>query len=150
MVIYFGADHRGFALKGHLLELVRNMGYEVADCGNTALEPGDSYVIFASEVAKRVAADPAGSRGVVVCGAGAGVDMVANKFDGVRSVLGINPDQVHAARHDDDANVLSLAADMTEREDAEKMIKIFLATPFGNEPRRSERLAEIKEIEKNN
>lgn len=151
MVVYFGADHRGFALKERLKIFIHSLAYEVADMGNTVEDPTDDYTVFAAAVAKRVAEDPVNNRGIVVCGSGAGVDIVANKFDGVRSVLGFNADQVYAARHDDDVNVLSLAADNNILpEDAEKIAKVFLLTAFGGEPRHAKRVDEIREIERNN
>ena len=86
MIIYFGADHRGFELKNHLQEYLRNQGYQTADLGATQLDAADDYPAYASAVAKKIALDPETSRGVLICGSGAGVDIVANKFQNVRVV----------------------------------------------------------------
>ena len=147
MVIYFGADHGGFELKGRLMAFVKGMGYETADMGDTAPNPDDDYPDFAAKVAEKVSADPANARGILICRSGAGVDIVANKFKGVRSALATTPDQAYDGRHDDDANVLSLAADFTSPEDAERIVKVFLGTPFGGDARFERRLGKIKEIE---
>lgn len=147
MVIYFGADHRGFALKERLKNFIHGLAYEVADMGATALDPDDDYTVFAAAVAKKVAESPVENRGIIVCGSGAGVDIVANKFRGIRSVLGFNPDQVYSARKDDDVNVLALAADNILPEDAEKIAKIFLITAFDGESRHARRIDEIRSIE---
>ena len=146
MTIYLGADHRGFALKGPLIAFVQGMGYEVSDLGAKTLVPGDDYPDYAAEVARRVDADPEQNKGILICGAGAGVDIVANRFRKVRSVLGMNPDQVYAARHDDDANVLSLAADHVTEEVAKQMVKVFLVTPFSADARFSRRLDKIDAV----
>src|SRR3989338_2425374 len=100
MVIYFGADHRGFNLKTALREYVKNQGYETVDAGNSVYDEKDDYPVFAAAVAEKISMDPERNRGIVVCGSGVGVDVVANKFDGVRSALAISPDEVYDARHD--------------------------------------------------
>lgn len=150
MVVYFGADHGGFELKERLKAFVKDLGYEFVDMGNAALDKDDDYPTFAAAVAEKVAAEQGNAKGILICRSGAGMDIVANKFDGVRSVLGINPDQVYDARHDDDVNVLSLSSDSIQPEDAEKMARIFMQTPFGAEERYKRRLEEVKEIEKKN
>ncbi|MEK7508106.1 MAG: RpiB/LacA/LacB family sugar-phosphate isomerase [Patescibacteria group bacterium] len=150
MVIYFGADHRGFELKNHLQEYLRNQGYQTADMGATRLDAADDYPTYASAVAKKISLDPEQSRGVLVCGSGSGVDIVANKFPSVRSVLAISPDQVYAARKDDNVNVLSLAADFTDAATAEKILQVFMATVFSGEARYRRRLEQISKIESEN
>jgi len=150
MVIYFGADHRGFELKNHLLEFLRNQGYQTADFGATQREPDDDYPAYAALVAKKISLDPEQSRGVLVCGSGVGVDVAANKFPNVRSVLALSPDHVYVARKDDDVNVLSLAADFIKEADAEKMLDVFMATLFSGEDRYKRRLVDISKIEEEN
>jgi RpiB/LacA/LacB family sugar-phosphate isomerase len=147
MLIVTGADHGGFALKEKLKTLVRDLGYEVFDVGASALIPGDDYPAYAAAVGAKVAESPEGSRGILVCRSGVGVDIVANKFHGVRSVLGQSPDHVYQARHDDDVNVLSIAADFTDESAARNMVKIFIETPFGKDDRYARRIKEIEEIE---
>lgn len=147
MVVYFGADHGGFELKERLKPFVKNIGYEIVDMGAATLDKNDDYPDFAAKVAAKVGADPANSRGIVFCHSGAGVDMTANKFKEVRSTLGLSADQIYDARHDDDMNVLAVAAGFTVPEDAEKMVKVFLETPFGSEERYKRRLEKIRKIE---
>ncbi len=147
-MIYFGADHRGFELKERLKVFAKNLGYEVSDLGAGSLVPDDDYSDYAKAVAEKIALDPAVAKGVLVCGGGTGMDISANKVNGIRSVLGISPDHVFAARHDDDANVLSLSSDFIVPEAAEQMTKIFLLTPFGGDERYRRRIEKIHEIEK--
>jgi ribose 5-phosphate isomerase B len=146
MVIYFGADHRGAFLKAQLAEFAKSLGYEVFDV-HPVNTPDDDYPDIASTVAKKVAEDPLHGRGIVLCGSGAGADIAANKVKGIRAVLGLNPDQVFDARHDDDANVLAFASNFTEAEAAESMIRVFLNTPFSGEERFVRRINKIREIE---
>jgi len=147
MVVYFGADHRGFKLKETLKDFLRNEGYEVADLGAAIYEQGDDYPDFAAAVAKKVGLEQEVDRGILICGSGVGVDIVANKFLGVRAALAISADQIYNARHDDDVNVLCLASDFISEEDAKKIIGVFMATPFGAEERHKRRLGKISEIE---
>ena len=150
MIIYIGADHRGFYLKETLKSALKSDGYEVIDLGNSEGDPNDDYPDFAAAVAEKVAGTDSEVRGIVVCGSGIGVDIVANKFAGVRSALAISADQIRAGRNDDDVNVLSLAAGFTTRDDALNIVHMFLSTPFKKEERYSRRLGKISQIEKDN
>jgi ribose 5-phosphate isomerase B len=155
MTIYIGADHRGFALKGSIVVALKGDGYEVIDVGAPMLDPVDDYPDFARAVAEKVAAATTLSattgvtevRGIVICGSGIGVDVVANKYKGVRSALAISADQIRVGRQDDDVNVLSLAADFIKPEDALNIVHIFLSTPFKKEERFSRRLEKIVGLE---
>lgn len=150
MVIYLGADHRGFKLKEFLEEFLKKQGYEVIDAGNGNLDKNDDYPDFAKLTARAVSQDPLNRRGILICGSGAGVDIVANKFDGVRSVLAANVEQAKMSRKDDDTNVLSLAAEFINEDEAEKIVKAWLETPFSKEEKHKRRLEKISEIENNN
>ena len=119
----------------------------MADLGAETKNENDDYPDFAKLVAKKVSLDYENSRGILICGSGAGVDIVANKFVNVRSALAISSDQIYDARHDDNVNVLSIAADFTKKEDAEKIVRTFIATPFAKEERFVRRLDKISQIE---
>lgn len=147
MIIYIGADHRGFKLKGTLTRFLEESGYTVGDLGNAQYAEGDDYPDFAKLVAQKVGADALNSRGIVICGSGAGVDIVANKFPNVRSALGFNPDQVMEARSADDVNVLALAADFLEEDAAKKIVSVWLQTPFSGEERHKRRIEKIRQID---
>jgi ribose 5-phosphate isomerase B len=147
MLIYVGADHRGFNLKERIKKVLQEQGYEVFDFGNTNYDEGDDYPDFAAAVGKRVGLEFDKARGILICASGVGVDIVANKFPNVRSALAISSDQIYDARHDDDVNVLSLAADFITEEDALKIVKVFLETPFAGEERFKRRLQKISDIE---
>lgn len=148
MVIYLGADHRGFELKSSILRFLQDGGYEVEDVTPQKSE-GDDYPDVAAKVAKKVHDNLGQSLGILICGSGAGVDIVANKFRKIRSVLGFATDQVFDARHDDNANILSLSAEFTDYETAKNLVRIFLETKFEDkEERYQRRLQKILEIER--
>ena len=147
MIIYIGADHRGWSLKEHLKNFLKSKGYEVADLGASEYNEGDDYPDFAQAVAKKVSLDYENSRGILICASGVGVDVVANKFPNVRSALAATSDQAYDSRNDDDSNILSLAANYLEPADAEKIVETWLSTPFSREKRHLERIRKISEIE---
>jgi len=148
MVIYIGSDHRGFKLKEYLKNLLIQKGYEVIDVGNDHYDESDDYPDFAAAIAKKISLDYENSRGILICGTGVGVDIVANKFMNVRSALIFSPDQAFDSRNDDDANVLALAADYLTPEAAKTILTTWLNTPFDQSQERfRRRLNKISQIE---
>lgn len=146
MKIYLGADHRGFICKEKLKTSL--FGHEVVDLGAHDLDPSDDYTTYALDVAKGVSSG--GAVGILICGSGVGMDIAANKVDGVRASVGKQKEQVVAGRHDDDMNVLVIAADYTSEEEAGDMVAVFLATEFSGEERHKRRLLQIETIERGN
>ena len=148
-MIYVGADHRGFELKGKLKVFLKEEGYEFEDLGNHTLDPTDDYPDFGVKVAEKVFEDPNNNRGILLCGSGVGMDIVANKFKGVRSavVWSDNEELIRCAREHNDSNVLSLPADHLTEEQAKKIVKLWLETPFSKEERHQRRIQKIEELE---
>lgn len=149
MTIFLGADHRGYELKEKVASWLFDWEYKFLDLGAQSLDRTDDYTKYASEVASLVA-DHEDSLGILICGSGVGVDVVANKFDGIRASVGLNPEQVKAGRNDDDMNVLVLAGDYVDEEQAKEMVKTFLETKFVNTAKHERRLQDITKIEANN
>ncbi len=145
MVIYIGADHRGFKLKEELKKFLEKRDYQVVDVGNHVYDPEDDYPDFALAAAKKVAADP-GSRGIVLCGSGVGVDVVANRFKGVRSALAFSVKQAIMSRTDDDTNVLSIPADFMTKRQARKITEVWLRTAFSGAERHRRRIDKIEKL----
>ena len=145
-MIYIGADHRGFKLKRELFDYLIGKGYRVVDVGTDSKESVD-YPIIAEKVTRKVAEDP-NNRGIIVCGTGGGVCIVANKSKGILAAEAWNPEVAKAARNDDNINVLCLPADYITHEDAKQISQAFLDTSFGGEDRYKRRLDEIREMEK--
>ena len=149
-MIYLGADHRGFKLKEKIKEYLKKLGLEFEDLGNQKFEPDDDYSDFALSVANKVAENPEENRGILFCGSGVGVDIVANKIDNARSALVFNEKGAKASRNDDNANILSIAADYLTPRLVKKIIKIWLKTPYGKKEKYQRRLNDIEQIEKIN
>ena len=150
MKVYLGADHRGFKLKEELKTWLSENKISIKDLGAFEYDPNDDYPLFAQDVAKNVGADlleNLESRGIVICGSGVGVDIVANKFKHIRSGLALNVKQVKEARKDDDINILAIPSDFVSEEEAKEIVKIFLKTPFSKEEKKTRRLSEIEKIE---
>jgi RpiB/LacA/LacB family sugar-phosphate isomerase len=150
MTIYMGADHGGFALKEKLKQLISADGYEVADMGASAVVADDDYPDFGKLVAMKVSQAANQSLGILLCRSGFGMDIVANKFPHVRAALAMSPDHIYQGRHDDDVNVLVLAADFIDEATAGKIVKVFLSTPFAKDERYARRLEKIAQIELGN
>lgn len=148
-MIYIGADHRGYKLKEEVARWLFENKYKFSDMGATHLDPDDDYPLIAQKVGSLTAGNP-GDLGILLCGSGVGVEVVANKIDGVRAGIGKDIEQVKAARGHDNMNILVLAADYTGVDQAKKMVETFLTTPFSGKSRYVRRIKEIERIEKNN
>jgi ribose 5-phosphate isomerase B len=113
--------------------------------GNENYDEADDYPDFAERVAEKVSIDS--GMGILICGSGVGVDILANKFPGIRSGLVFNTEQAIDVRVDDDTNVLSLAADYVSVEDAKKIVSLWLSTKFSGEERFRRRIKKIEQLE---
>ncbi len=140
MRIAVGADHKGFELKDRVKALLQAWGHEVIDFGTNSAESVD-YPDFAVRVAESVANRKA-DRGVAICWTGNGVTMAANKVDGIRATLALNPDMARLARAHNDSNVLTLSSKYIEIDKLEEILKAWLETKFEG-GRHLRRLAKI-------
>lgn len=145
-MLVLGADHGGFALKEFLKRVLLKSGHVVHDVGPAKLQSADDYPIIAAEVAKRVRRTT-GGRGILICGSGVGMSVVANKFAGVRAVNAWHEKIATRARKEEDTNVLVLPAHFVTRAKAQKILHAWLVTPFQRIPRYRRRLGEIARIE---
>lgn len=146
-MIYLGADHRGYMIKEKIKSWLSLQGILFEDLGAAALDADDDYPDYAEAVAIAVAKKPEENRGIVICGSGAGVCITANKFHGIRAALALTPEMAKSIRNDDDVNILCLAADFTSKDDAMKIVDIWLHAPFAGEDRYKMRIAKIADIE---
>lgn len=147
MVIHIGSDHRGFELKRYLKSALVEAGYTVNDVGSAAYVEDDDYPDAARIVGEKVSIDFERSRGVLLCGSGVGVTVVANKYPNVRAALVATADQAFDSRNDDDANVLCLAVNYLDPEVARQILFAWLKTPFSGEERHRRRLQKIADVE---
>lgn len=147
MKIYIGADHNGFALKNDMIALLTKAGYEVFDEGDKEFKPEDDFPKFASKVVHAMkASNDRDPRGILICGSGQGMCMAANRFKGIRASLIWNVSEAHAARNDDDSNVLCLPAHLLSANEAVKIAEAWLATPFAGAARFKRRLRELDQL----
>lgn len=147
--IHLGADHRGFAHKERLKIWLEQLGCHVVDHGSLVLDPHDDFPEYAFDVAEHVVAENqvGTARGILLCGSGVGVTIAANKVKGARASLGLSPEMVRKGRADDDLNVLVIAADFQDVEQAKALITAFLDTPLDTSDRRLRRLEQIQRYE---
>lgn len=143
MTIYIGADHGGFLMKEFLKTELIKQGYVVEDCGAFSLDPADDYPLYAQTVAKKVLAG-LDSFGILLCRSGGGMEIAANRFEGIRAVECRDIDEAVHARQDNDANILVLGADGMQQELAKDIAQTFLSTPFTQAPRHERRIQEIE------
>lgn len=148
MKIYIGADHNGFHLRNTLIQYLQRAGYDVHDDGGDTLDPNDDFPVFAQRVVKDVlGSDDKDARGILICGSGQGMCMAANRFKGIRAVLGYDRESVRSARNDDDSNVLCLPATLFKDDKSlNVVVETWLNTPFAAAPRFVRRIQEMDNI----
>lgn len=140
--VYIAADHRGVGLKLYLIEMLTAAGYMVVNLGRDDPNTMVDYPDMAEKLADEMATDK-NSRGILICGTGAGIMIAANRFRHIRASRCDRPEQARDDRFHDDINVLALAADDIDIEMAFLCAQTFLDSPFDNIPRRVRRIAEI-------
>lgn len=145
MKIAMGSDHAGFELKEAVKAQLEAEGHEVEDVGTHSSESTD-YPPFAAKAAELVASGEA-AKGVLVCGSGVGVSIVANKVDGIRAVNAHDPAEAEMSRRHNDANVVTLAGSRLDPDQARPIVETFLETDFDG-GRHARRVGEITEVEK--
>ncbi len=128
MRIAIGSDHAGFHLKEQVKATLTGSGHEVLDVGTSTADSVD-YPAFAREAAELVAAGGADA-GVIACGSGVGVCIVANKVGGVRAVNAHDTLEAEMARRHNDANVVTLSGARLDPAQADAIVATFLRTDF--------------------
>ena len=140
-MLALASDHAGFHFKEKIKKLLSDeLGLEYKDFG-TYSDSSCDYPDFAYAAAKAVGTGEC-ENGILVCGSGIGMDIVANKVENVRSALCMTVEMAELSRRHNDANVLSIGERLTDWETAEKMIRVWLSTPFegGRHLRRVEKI----------
>ena len=144
MRIAIGSDHRGYAVKEKLIELLKQLGQEVVDVGTNGTDSCD-YPDIAGIVGGQVSRHEV-DRGILICGTGIGMSIVANKFPGVRAAPCHDDLSAEMSRRHNDLNVLCLSADMLGEKLIDRMVEIWLATEFegGRHARRVEKIQQVE------
>ena len=144
MRIAVGSDHAGFHLKEHVKVALAAIGHEVIDVGPETAGSVD-YPQFAADAARLVASGEA-DRGVLACGSGVGVAIVANKVAGVRAVNAHDASEAEMARRHNDANVVTLSGARLGPHAAGVIVAAFLRTDFEG-GRHARRVGQISALE---
>jgi RpiB/LacA/LacB family sugar-phosphate isomerase len=145
-MIYIVSDHGGFDAKGHLVRWLQAHKIPVVDLGPEKADATDDYPVWAARLAKQVQKSNK-SMGIALCRSGVGMAMVANKFSGIRAAQAMNAAMAKQSRQDEDANILSLAADYLSQRELRTIVRAWLTTKFANKSRYKRRLQEIRTIE---
>lgn len=140
--VAIGSDHAGFSLKTKIIEYLNEQQIDVIDCGTMSTDSVD-YPDFAKKVAESVSQSEV-EKGILVCGSGIGVSIVANKVKGVRAALCMNAEMAELSRLHNDANILCLGERLVDSKDAINIVYTWLNTDFegGRHQRRVDKIHE--------
>ncbi len=145
--VYLGADHAGFALKERIKELLAKKDIYFEEFGAYEFLKDDDYVDYAVKVAEKVARHK-DSRGILICGTGTGMVVVANKVKGIRAAVGYDKYSVVKGREDNDINILCLRGRNFPDDKNLELVKIWLKSNFSGKERHKRRINKIRKIEK--
>ncbi len=141
MKIAIGGDHAGFEYKAEMIEMLSAQGIEVKDFGPFSTESCDypDYVHPLAQAVEKKEFD----LGIIICGSANGVNMVANKYQGIRSAISWVPEIAELARTHNDANVVAIPARFITLEVAKEIVNTFVKTDFegGRHQRRVDKIA---------
>lgn len=126
--IAIGSDHGGFEYKASIIKALQVKGYDVVDMGTYSPESCD-YPIIAKKVARAVAKGDF-EKGILVCGTGIGMSMVANKVKGIRAAVCGDTFSARATRAHNNANILCLGQRVVGEGLALDIVDIWLTTKF--------------------
>ena len=140
--IFIAADHRGAGVKLYLIEMLSAAGYTVVNLGTDDPNTPVDFPDVVKTLADKMETDEK-SRGILICGTGAGMQIAANRYRHIRASRCERPDQARDDRVHDDINVLALAADDIDIEVSFLVARAFLESPFDNTERRIRRLKKI-------
>jgi len=145
MKIALAADHRGHLVKEKTSVLLSEMGHTVLDMGTNSSKSCD-YPDVSYPAAKAVAEGRA-ERGILICGSGIGMDICANKVDGIRAALCHDELTAQMSRRHNNANVLCLASDVLGEELIRRIVSSWLNTQFEHGGRHERRVRKVAWIE---
>jgi ribose 5-phosphate isomerase B len=140
MKIAFASDHAGYDTKKELINYVEKQKIIINDFGTDSTESCD-YPDYAHPMAKAVEKGEY-DFGISLCGSGNGINMVANKYPGVRSALCWNTEIAELARQHNDANICAIPARFVSIDDAKRILDAFLSADFegGRHQRRIDKI----------
>ena len=143
-MIAIGSDHAGFEYKAQLKKLLDEIGKPYQDFGTTSPDPVD-YPDVAYLVSKAVASGKC-LQGILICGTGIGMSIVANKHKGIRAAACESTASAKLSREHNDANILCFGERIVSWETATEIVKTFLSTPFSGDERHMCRIEKIHSL----
>ncbi|MCL4321130.1 MAG: ribose 5-phosphate isomerase B [Deltaproteobacteria bacterium] len=146
-MIFLGSDHAGFELKESIKNYLKEKGINYLDMGTDSLKSVD-YPDYALKVAEKVkAGDDKNSFGILVCGTGIGMDIAANKIDGIRAALIHDEYTAEVAKKHNNANIVTLGGRTTTPTEAVRYIDKFMSSKYEG-GRHEDRISKITSMEK--
>jgi ribose 5-phosphate isomerase B len=145
MHILIGSDHIGYPLKEDLKNYLAGLGHEVVDLGCADAATPVDYPDVATELAERIAAGET-DRGILICGTGIGMAITANKIPGVRAACCHDPYSAERARKSNDAQVITMGAQIVAPTLARLLIDHWLASEFAG-GRSAHKVDKIKKLD---
>jgi len=145
MKIAIATDHRGIELKAKIKSCIEMMGHIVDDMGPFEDIDSVDYPDYGIKVATAVSNGDV-ERGILICGTGIGMSLVANKVKGVRAALCHDMVTTEMSRRHNDANVLCVGNDIVSTDTVDEMIKLWLNTEFegGRHERRVNKIMDLE------
>ena len=145
MRIAIGSDHRGVTMKAKVMEILRQNGHEIIECIGEVRDNAIDYPDVARQVAAAVSKNEV-DRGILICGTGIGMSIVANKFPNVRAAVCGDELTAEISRRHNNLNVLCLSGDMLGANALEGILNKWLKTEFegGRHERRIQKIAQIE------
>jgi ribose 5-phosphate isomerase B len=145
--IPIAADHAGFEMKQKLVEELKKLGYQPQDLGASS-EASSDYPDFAHPLAQEISRGDA-TRGILLCGSGIGMDIVANRYPHVRAALAWKPEIAELSRQHNNSNVLVLPARFLSDDEGVQIMRRWLDTKFegGRHERRVEKIDSNENME---
>lgn len=145
MTIILSSDHAGFLYKKKMADWLVSLGHTVVDAGPDHFVTTDDYPVYARKGARQIKTTP-NSFGIFICGSGAGMVIVANRFPWVRAVAAETAAVARRSRDEDDANVLVIGSRIISFAAAKKLVAVFLKTPFSGLKRHQRRIDMLSKI----
>ncbi len=144
MKVGIGCDHAGLEVKKEITSLLKEMGMDCVDYGTDGPQSVD-YPDFGERVSEAVSSGEL-DRGVLICGTGIGMSIVANKFPGIRASLCNELFTARMSRLHNDANILVIGGRIVGKDLAREIVRVWFSTPFEG-GRHENRLDKIRRIE---
>jgi ribose 5-phosphate isomerase B len=143
-IIAIACDHAGFGLKKEIVKLLRELRVEFVDLGCANAEESVHYPLFGKKVVDAVLAHP-GSRGILICGTGLGMSILANRFAGIRAALCHDLFATIMCRRHNNANLLVMGGRVIGPDLGKEIVRTWLSTPFEG-GRHQERLDLLEQL----